>query len=83
MHRNVSHNKCYTTCTQFANATLGFLYAKQFPGNWANLCDSVDRQFWRHQPKGISGYDVIGSWLERREHAGENFEPQIFLSRKP
>ena len=25
MHRNVTHNKCYATCAQFANATLGFL----------------------------------------------------------
>ena len=24
MHKHVTHNKCYTTCTQFANATLGF-----------------------------------------------------------
>jgi len=25
MHRNVTHNKCYATCAQFADATLGFL----------------------------------------------------------
>src|SRR5438105_11537958 len=23
MHRNVPHNKCYATCAQFADATLG------------------------------------------------------------
>ena len=31
MHRNVTHNKCYATCAQFADATLGFL-RKQCPG---------------------------------------------------
>ncbi len=25
MHRNVTHNKCYATCAQFADATLSFL----------------------------------------------------------
>ena len=30
MHRNVTHNKCYATCAQFADATLGFL--RQCPG---------------------------------------------------
>ena len=40
MHRNVTHNKCYATCAQFADATLSFLREK-VPGNWADLCDSV------------------------------------------
>ena len=34
MHRNVTHNKCYATCGQFADATLSFLREK-VPGNWA------------------------------------------------
>ena len=36
MHRNVTHNKCYATCAQFADATLSFLREK-VPGNWADL----------------------------------------------
>ena len=31
MHRNVTHNKCYATCGQFADATLDFLRSP--PGN--------------------------------------------------
>ena len=38
MHRNVTHNKCYATCAQFADATLSFLREK-VPRNWADLCD--------------------------------------------
>jgi len=44
MHRNVTHNKCYATCRQFANATLGFL-RETVPRNWPNLCDSVTDNF--------------------------------------
>ena len=40
MHKHVTHNKCYATCSQFADATLGFL-RETVPRNWANLCDSV------------------------------------------
>ena len=38
MHRNVTHNKCYATCAQFADATLGFL-RETVPRNWADLWD--------------------------------------------
>ena len=58
MHRNVTHNKCYATCAQFADATLSFLREK-VPGNWADLCRFGHRQFPHHQPKG-SGHDVNG-----------------------
>jgi transposase len=44
MHRNVTHNKCYATCAQFANATLGFL-RETVPRNWTDLCDSVTDNF--------------------------------------
>ena len=44
MHRNVTHNKCYATCAQFADATLGFL-RETVPRNWAGLCDSVTDNF--------------------------------------
>jgi transposase len=44
MHRNVTHNKCYATCAQFADATLGFLREK-VPRDWANFRDSVTDNF--------------------------------------
>ena len=50
MHRNVTHNKCYATCAQFADATLGFL-REQVPRNWAHFCDSVTDNFRVISPK--------------------------------
>ena len=50
MHRNVTHNKCYATCAQFAVATFSFLREK-VPGNWADLCDSVTDNFRVINPK--------------------------------
>jgi transposase len=50
MHRNVTHNKCYASCAQFAEATLGFLREK-VPGDWARLCDSVTDNFRVIKPK--------------------------------
>jgi transposase len=44
MHKNVTHNKCYATCTQFANATLGFL-RRTVPHNWREYADSVSDNF--------------------------------------
>ena len=38
MHRNITHNKTYATCTQFADATLEFLREK-VPRSWAQLRD--------------------------------------------
>src|SRR6201987_1081172 len=52
MHRNVTHNKCYATCAQFANATLGFL-REQVPRNWAHFCDSVTDNFRVISPKNF------------------------------
>src|SRR5512136_1282763 len=52
MHRNVTHNKCYATCTQFADATLGFL-REQVPRNWALFCDSVTDNFRVISPKNF------------------------------
>ena len=59
MHKHVTHNKCYATCAQFADATLGFL-RETFPRNWAELCEFGHRQFPHHQPQGFSGCDVNG-----------------------
>jgi transposase len=50
MHGNVTHNKCSATCTQFADATLGFLREK-VPRNWADLCASVTDNFRIINPK--------------------------------
>ena len=44
MHKHVTHNKCYATCTQFADTTLGFLREK-VPRNWAEFRDSVTDNF--------------------------------------
>jgi transposase len=32
MHRNITHNKCYENCAEFAAATLDFLRETRFPG---------------------------------------------------
>ena len=68
MHRNVTHNKCYATCAQFADATLSFLREK-VPGNWADLCDSVTDNFRVINPKDFrvrgtgyrSAFDCLGA----------------------
>jgi transposase len=44
MHKNITHNKTYETCAQFAEATMGFLRDK-VPRNWADLRDSVTDNF--------------------------------------
>jgi transposase len=50
MHKHITHNKCYATCAQFADATLGFL-RENVPRNWAELCDSVTDNFRVISPK--------------------------------
>jgi transposase len=50
MHRNVTHNKTYTTCAQFAHAALGFL-RDEVPRNWAEFCDAVTDNFRVINPK--------------------------------
>jgi transposase len=50
MHRNVTHNKCYETCAEFAATTLDFLRDK-VPQNWVDLCDSVTDNFRVISPK--------------------------------
>jgi len=44
MHKHITHNKCYATCAQFADATLDFLRV-EIPRKWADLCDSVSDNF--------------------------------------
>ena len=50
MHKNVTHNKCYATCAQFADVTLNFLRDK-VPKNWASFRDSVTDNFRVINPK--------------------------------
>jgi transposase len=50
MHKYITHNKCYATPRQFAEATLGFLREK-VPRNWPELCDSVTDNFRVISPK--------------------------------
>jgi transposase len=50
MHRNITHNKCYENCAEFAAATLDFLRDK-VPRNWAQICDSVTDNFRIISPK--------------------------------
>ena len=64
MHRNVTHNKCYATCAQFADATLGFLRETSSPELGGPLRFG-HRQFPRHQPKGISGHEVNRVYFPR------------------
>jgi transposase len=50
MHRNVTHNKTYETCAQFADAALRFLREK-VPHNWPDFCDTVTDNFRVINPK--------------------------------
>jgi hypothetical protein len=50
MHRNVTHNKCYATYVQFAEATLSFL-RENVPRNWTKFCDSVTDNFRVIKPR--------------------------------
>jgi hypothetical protein len=61
MHRNVTHNKCYATCGQFADTTLDFLRDKGF-----TKLEEVEvmpenvrfglppEKYWRYEPTLIS-----------------------------
>ena len=44
MHKNITHNKCYETCGEFAEATLTFL-RDEVPRRWVEFCDSVTDNF--------------------------------------
>ncbi len=44
MHRHITHNKCYATCRDFADATFGFL-RETVPKKWTVFCDSVTDNF--------------------------------------
>jgi len=50
MHKNVTHNKCYATAREFANAILNFLRV-EVPQNWHLYRDSVTDNFRIINPK--------------------------------
>jgi transposase len=50
MHKNITHNKCYDTRTEFAEATLDFLRDK-VPRNWARYRTTVTDNFRVISPK--------------------------------
>lgn len=50
MHKQLTHNKCYATYRQFAEATLSFL-RDQVPRRWLEFSDSVTDNFRVIDPK--------------------------------
>jgi hypothetical protein len=50
MHRNVTNNKTYETCAQFADEALNFLREK-VPRDGAEFCDSITDNFRVINPK--------------------------------
>jgi transposase len=50
MHKNITHNKCYETCGEFAEATLTFL-RDEVPRRWAEFSESVTDNFRIISPK--------------------------------
>ncbi|MGQ0443753.1 MAG: transposase [Beijerinckiaceae bacterium] len=50
MHKHLTHNKCYATYREFAEAALKFLREK-VPKNWPEICDSVTDNFGVIDPK--------------------------------
>jgi len=44
MHKAITHNRCYQSFRQFADAILGFL-RKTVPEKWSELCDHVSDNF--------------------------------------
>ena len=50
MHKNITHNKTYSTCKEFAEATLSFL-RDNVPRNWAKYRSTVTDNFRVISPK--------------------------------
>ena len=50
MHKNITHNKTYETCAEFADTTLAFLRA-DVPRRWTEFCDTVTDNFRIISPK--------------------------------
>ena len=52
MHKHLTHNKCYATYREFAEATLDFL-REDVPQRWPEFRDSVTDNFLIIDPKGF------------------------------
>jgi len=52
MHKHLTHNKCYASYREFAEAALQFLRDK-VPKNWPEFCDSVTDNFRVINPKNF------------------------------
>ena len=50
MHKNITHNKTYGACKEFAEATLNFL-RDNVPRNWAKYRSTVTDNFRVISPK--------------------------------
>jgi transposase len=57
MHRNVTHNKTYATCAQFADATLGFL-----PNSAASRAAPSSRGLHLRQPRTAESRLIRGKY---------------------
>ena len=64
MHKNVTHNKYYATCGQFADATLDFLRDK-VPKNWGRFRVSVTDNFRVINPKDFRVLTSTGYTMAR------------------
>ena len=52
MHKNITHNKSYATCKDFAEATLGFL-REDVPRRWREFRSAVTDNFRVINPKQL------------------------------
>jgi len=50
MHKNITHNRCYGSSQEFANAILTFL-RNTVPKNWHKFCDQITDNFRVINPK--------------------------------
>ena len=63
MHRNVTHNRCYASFTDFSTAILTFL-RDEVPRNWRRYCDQVSDNF-----RVIDPTNFRGKWGKWGQHA--------------
>ena len=59
MHRHTTHNKCYSSFTDFSSAMLHFL-RDDVPRNWRTYCDEVTDNFRMDKPNGVPDHRVSG-----------------------
>ncbi len=52
MHRNITHNKTYATCAEFADTTLEFLREK-IPRDWSRFRSAITDNFRVINPRNF------------------------------